>query len=264
MSDETFDETQREVNAVIGGVYSGSPGFIVGYNLVLRSPYVQAADAAERQKRILEGTEPSPITSMDMYEYLQSIQGDPEQYENLVKALFVEGHITFQNDVEELYDPEIVFNGMLDVMSEVTERAQQLGVSPQQVLAATEDKDQFIPTLDRKFKETDIDLFEEKLGETQQGLVMLPDMAMLEEMYAKQAIDLAGFDATKTDPTGFQNFIKGMRTAALAAKDRGEQYDVGAQIRQDIRTKYPDNVGFMQHKDSTSRLMDWMEKVRPT
>ena len=58
--------------------------------------------------------------------------------------------------------------------------------------------------------------------------------------------------------------IKGMRTAALAAKDRGEQYDVGAQIRQDIRTKYPDNVGFMQHKDSTSRLMDWMEKVRPT
>lgn len=263
MSDETFDETQREVNATLGGVYSGSPGFIVGYNVVLRSPYVQAADAAERQKRNLDGR-PTPITSMDMYEYLQSIQGDPEQYENLVKALFVEGYISFQNDVEELYDPEVVFDGMLDVMSDVTERAQQLGVSPQQVLAATDDKDQFIPTLDRKFKETDIDLFEEKLGEAQQGLVVLPDMAQLEEMYSKESVALAGFDATKTDATGFQNFIKGMRTAALAAKDRGEQYDVGAQVRQDIRTKYPDNVGFMEHQDSTSRLMDWMEKVRPT
>ena len=93
MSDETFDETQREVNATLGGVYSGSPGFIVGYNVVLRSPYVQAADAAERQKRNLDGR-PTPITSMDMYEYLQSIQGDPEQYENLVKALFVEGYIS--------------------------------------------------------------------------------------------------------------------------------------------------------------------------
>ena len=251
------EEEQQNYGALVTG-YAASPGFILGYNTVLRSPLAQTVEAADRQFR---QTEQVPLTSLDLYEYFIALE--PQQIEQLAKALFVEGYITFTNNVEELYDPEIVFAGMLDVMNELSTRATQLGVSPQQILKVTEDPDEYIPMMDRKFKQTDLELFEEKIVEAEKGLVQLPDMTALEAMWKAQSVATLGFDVSNTDPSQFRNFVAGMRTSALEAQERGETYNATAQMTHALETQNPGATAFMQHENIQDRFMTWAAEQRP-
>ena len=98
------EEEQRNYGALVTG-YAASPGFILGYNTVLRSPLAQTVEAADRQFR---QTEQVPLTSLDLYEYFIALE--PQQIEQLAKALFVEGYITFTNNVAESLPLKVFLN----------------------------------------------------------------------------------------------------------------------------------------------------------
>jgi hypothetical protein len=245
------EEEQREIGNLIGG-YAGSPGFILGYNTILKSPLQEVANAADRQFRRREQVR---MTSLDMYEYFIALT--PEQLEPLAKALFIEGYTTFTNNVDELYDPEIVFAGILDVMDDLAAKAGALGVTPEAFLKVTDNPDEFIPQMDRKFKETDLDLFEEKIAEAEKGLVTLPDMRALETQWQAQSVATLGFDVSKTNPDQFRNFVSGMRRQALDAQERGENYEVGAQMTHALETQNPGATAFMEHENVQDRFMTW-------
>ena len=251
------DEKQQEIGARIGGAYAGSPGFIVGYNTILTSPLAETAEAADRQFR---QSKEIPLTALDLYEWFITIT--PEELEPLAKALFIEGYTTYTNNVDELYDPEVVFAGMVDVMNDLSQRATELGVTPQQYLNVTDDPDQFVPQMDRKFAATDFDLFEEKIAEAQQGLVQLPDMRALETQWKNTSVSTLGFNVNNSDPNQFRNFVSGIRVAALEAKERGEAYDVGAQMTHALETENPGATAYMQHENVQDRFMTWARTQR--
>ena len=79
----------------------------------------------------------------------------------------------------------------------------------------------------------------------------------LETQWQAQSVATLGFDVSKTNPDQFRSFVSGMRRQALDAQERGENYEVGAQMTHALETQNPGATAFMEHENVQDRFMTW-------
>ncbi|MAT62489.1 MAG: hypothetical protein CL881_01680 [Dehalococcoidia bacterium] len=177
----------------------------------------------------------------DVLNYVQRIfDSGTGEYEKLAQGLLIEGYIDDVENVEDLYELDTVLEGIGTAINEVTRRAQQFGMTTADFVK--ESGMENVPTLEGMFADTDFDLYESELNRIRGVATKIPDPDYLTQLFDSTSRSQAGFNLRKSNPGGFQDWLRGYRAAKEEKAARGEEMNAEAYAIKGVESMAPEPV----------------------
>lgn len=239
--------TDEEILAVLRG--EGTPntrmGVTLGYEIQPGRTHLPGSSLTGGQPVPLRQPESKTTKTWrggDVLEYVQRIfDSGTGEYEKLAQGLLIEGYIDDVENVEDLYELDTVLEGIGTAINEVSRRAQQFGMTTADFVK--ESGMENVPTLEGMFADTDFNLFESELERIRGVATTIPDSDYLTQLFDSTSRSQAGFNLRKSNPGGFQAWLRGYRAAKEDKAARGEEMNAEAYTIKGVESMAPEAVG---------------------